>query len=112
MAGFPRIFGRRDRGFLQRKERCSRQAYSKKRVKYDSSRQEQEEYLTDIFNSLNSGEEIAREGATNWHHNRNKRRRMATCEQLEKVSCDGSATLHDLRKALVVAKRLEDYGLL
>ena len=112
MTGFPRIFGQRERGFLQRKERFSRQAWSKKRLKYDFSRQENEKNLTDISNSLNNSEEIAHEEATNWYLNRNKRRRMAMCEQLEKLSCDGSQTLYDLRKALVVVKRLEDYGLL
>lgn len=112
VAGFPRIFGRRKIGSLQRKERFTGQPCSKKRVRCNSSRQEKKENLQDMFNSLNSSEEIAREGAANLHLNRNKRRRMATCEQLEKVTSDGKATLHDLRKALVVVKRLENYGLL
>ena len=110
MAGFPRIFGQRERGFLQRKERFSRQAWSKKRLKYDFSRQENEENLTDISNSLNSSEEIAHEEATNWYLNRNRRRRMAMCEQLEKLWCDGSETLYDLRKALVVQRRIQGRG--
>ncbi len=109
---FSRIFGRRKRGFLQRKERFTGQPCSKKRVKCNSSRQENEENLQDIFNSLNNSDEIAREAAANWHLNRNKRRRMATCEQLEKVTSDGKSTLHDLRKTLVVVKRLEIYGLI
>lgn len=110
MARFPRIVSRRAIGFLQRKERFTRQPRAKKRVKYNSLRQESEENLPDIF----SEDLIAREGASNWNINRRESRRMATCEQLEKITstCDGKRTLYDLRKALVVVKRLENYGLL
>ena len=109
MARFPRILSRRARGFLQRKERFTRQPRAKKRVKYNPLRRESEENLPDIFS-----EELAREGTSSCSINRSKRRRMATCEQLEKITCtcDGKRTLYDLRKALVVVKRLENYGLL
>ena len=113
MARFPRIVSGvsgRARGFLQRKERFTRQPRAKKRAKYNSLRKESEENLPDIFNE----EFIAREGASSCNINRKEKRRMATCEQLEKITstCDGKRTLYDLRKALVVVKRLENYGLL
>ena len=40
------------------------------------------------------------------------RRRMATCEELEKVTRFGKVSLHDSRKNLVVISRLKDYGLI
>lgn len=99
MARFPRIFGRKKRGLLQRKERFARKA----------------EHLHDTFDCSNDSEKTSHEGVAIWQLNINKRRRMATCEQLEKitmVTSDRNVTLHDLRKALVVVNRLEDYGLL
>ena len=113
MAGFPKILSRRARGFLQGKKRFTTQHLGEKRVERYCLRKKNEENLPDIFHSLNNNEELAREGASN-RMNGNKRRRMATCEQLEKITCtcDGKRTLYDLRKALVVVKRLENYGLL
>lgn len=113
MARFPRIFGRKKRGLLQPKERFARRAT--KRLLHVSSTQENEENLQGIFDSLNSSEKITPEGVAICQLNTNKRRRMATCEQLEKitkVTSDRNITLHDLRRALVVVNRLENYGLL
>ena len=114
MAGFSRIFGRKKRKLLQKKERLTREAT--KRVRLDTaSTQENEEQLQDKFDCSNDCEKTAPAGVAIWQLYINKRRRMATCEQLEKitkVTSHRSVTLHDLRKALVVVNRLENYGLL
>lgn len=99
MARFPRIFGRKKRGHLYRKERFARKA----------------ERVQDTFDCLNDSEKTPHEGLVIWQLSISKRRRMATCEQLEKitkVTSDRNVTLYDLHKALVVVNRLEDYGLL
>ena len=103
VARFPRIFGRKKRGLLQRKERYARKG----------------DYLQDTLDCLNDGAKTPHEGVTigqvNLNLNINKRRRMATCEQLEKitkVTSHRNVTLYDVRKALVVVNRSEDYGLL
>ena len=113
IARFPRIFGRKKRGLVQTEERFARKAT--KRVLDASSTQENKGNLQEIFHSLNGSEKIAAEVVAIWQLNTDKRRRMAICEQLEKltkVTSDKNVTLHDLRKALVVVNRLENYGLL
>lgn len=114
MARFSRIFGRKKREHLQKKERLAREAT--KRVRLDAAcTQENEEELQDKFDSLNDSEKTAPAGVAICQLCINKRRRMATCEQLEKitkVTSDRNVTLHDLRKAMVVVYRLKKYGLL
>lgn len=119
MPRFSRIFGKGKRGFLQmRKERFTKKTCAaKKRVKCLHSRQENEESFQDMFDSLNSSEDIAREGGDicrqlNNENKNSTRRRMAICEQLEKGTNMGNISLHELRKTLVVLNRLESYGLL
>ena len=115
MARFSRIFGRKKRGLqLQKKGRLVREAT--KRVRLDAAcTPENEEQIQDNFDGLNNSEKTSPAGVAIWQLCINKRRRMATCEQLERVTketSDRNVTLHDLRKALVVVNRLESYGLL
>ena len=114
MTRFSRIFGRKKRELLQKKEGLTREAT--KRVRLDTAcKQEKEEQLQDKFDSLNDSDKTAPAGVAICQSCINKRRRMAICEQLEKitkVTSDRNVTLHDLRKALVVVNRLENYGLL
>ena len=115
MARLSRIFGRKKRGLqLQKKGRLAREAT--KRVRLDAAcTQENEEQIQDNFDSLNNTEKTSPTGVAISQLYINKRRRMATCEQLEKITketSDRNVTLHDLRKALVVVNRLENYGLL
>ena len=113
MARFPRIFGQKKWGLLQTKERFARKVT--KRVLQTASTQEKEERLQDNLDSLNDSEKMSPEEVAIWQLSLDKRRRMATCKQLEKITkviSDRNVTLYDLRKALVVVNRLEDYGLL
>ena len=86
-----------------------------KRVLQAASTQEKEEHLQDNLDSLNDSEKMSPEEVTIWQLSLDKRRRMATCEQLEKITkviSDRNVTLSDLRKTLVVVNRLKNYGLL
>ena len=113
VACFPRIFGQKKRGLLQTKERFARKVT--KRVLQTASTQEKEEHLQDNLDSSNDSEKKSPEEVAIWQLSIDKRRRMATCKQLEKITkviSDRNVTLYDLRKALVVVNRLKDYGLL
>lgn len=113
MARFPRIFGQKKRGLQQTKERFARKVT--KRVLQTASTQEKEEHLQDNLDSLNDSEKMSPEEVAIWQLSIDKRRRMATCKQLEKITkviSDRNVTLYDLRKALVVVNHLENYGLL
>ena len=95
------------------KERFARKVT--KRVLQTASTQEKEEHLQDNLDSSNDSEKMSPEELAIWQLSIDKRRRMATCKQLEKITkviSDRNVTLYDLRKALVVVNRLENYGLL
>ena len=114
MERFSRIFEQTERERLQKKEQLAREATE--RVKLDTAcTQENEEQLQDKFDSLNDSEKTAPARVPIWQLHINKRRRMATCEQLEKITkaaSDRNITLHDLRKTMVKVYRLKRYGLL
>lgn len=100
------------RMFLQRKKRSTAQACLKKRVKYLHSRMDYESDPEDVLGGLCFSEE-ADECTAAAQMNTNRRRRMATCDQLEKVTSLGDKiTLYELRKALVVIDRLQNFGLI
>ena len=91
------LFRRRtwNRGHMNRRH--------KQRMKYTLLRNE----LDGSQESLKSAAET-RDCSTSF---RQENRRMATCEQLERLTRAGPSTLFEFRMGLVVLSRLHDYGL-